>query len=341
MTMRLSVLMTVFNGAATVEEAVGSVLGQTFSDFEFLIVDNASTDDTLQKISRLSDPRIRVIANTQNEGQTKALNRGIREAQGEFGARMDADDVSHPDRFETQINVFDSHPNLGILGSWHDEISETGKYLKTMKYPTDPLEIKCHLLSDGNLTKRCLAHPTVMFRTAVLRAAGGYNESIRFAQDYDLWTRLIGTVEMSNVGRPLLKYRSSQKSASNVHRAELSLELDQIVLANIGRLLPDSLDAERQILLDALRNRSLDSSVTLPQIDQLFNRLFDGLFLGKEMPATAVVHRELIKTYLLPRFFKNNPLQAVTALGGRLRQHPGFLLDSKLQKNVLKVLLNK
>lgn len=334
MSPRVSVVMTVFNGVEHVAEAVESILFQSFSDFEFLIIDNASTDGTVALLKKYSDPRIRLILNESNLGQTKALNRGISASQGEFMARMDADDISLPARLGAQVDYLNAHPRVGVVGSWHDEIDESGRHLKLMKYPSDPLEVKCHLLSDGNLTKRCVAHPTVMFRSAVLLEMGGYDETIKYAQDYELWTRLISKYDIANIPQSLLKYRVSRKSTSNLHRQDMTMELDRIVSAHVARLLPSISKKNEKILCDMLRNRNFSEKVSASDWEILFDHLFQSLFSPSGPDERALRIREQIKVYYLPRLL-------LTTLWGRLLRRPDIWFDSKLHKNFLKVMVNR
>ncbi len=338
---RVTVLMTVYNGGSPLRAAVASVLSQTFSDFEFLIVDNASTDGTVDYLKSLSDPRVRLLLNEANQGQTRALNRGIREARGEFLARMDADDFSMPDRLENQVAYLDNHRDVSVVGGWHDEIDENGAFLKRMRYPTDPLEIKCHLLSDGNLTRRCMSHPTVMFRTEALREMNGYDESIKFAQDYELWTRLVRAHDIANLPRVVLKYRVSQHSTSNKNHGEMTRELDRIVSANINRIWPGIAPRDHGILLQMLRNRWIEEPISLTALEKLFDSLFDRLFAPASPSARALLIRDRIKTYYLPRRLAKEPLRSLFRLGGRSLCQPSLWLDPKLHKNFLKIVVRR
>lgn len=201
----ITVLMAVYNGAEHLAEAIQSVLDQTYRDFEFLIVNDASTDDTARILADFSgqDSRIRVLENSENIGLTKSLNRGLAEARGTYVARMDADDISLPHRFAVQKKFLDEHPGIACVGSGSHIIDEHGISHGTKQLPTDPVLVRFYLM-----LKNSIIHPSVMFRTATIRECGGYNETIRFAQDYDLWSRLVSRGHsIANTPEPLIYYR--------------------------------------------------------------------------------------------------------------------------------------
>lgn len=198
----LSVVMTVFNGSIFLRDAIQSVLTQTYSDFEFLIVNDGSTDDSLNIVEELSrkDSRIRVI-DQENRGLPIALNRAIKESKGDLIARMDADDVALPDRFEKQLAAIDKHA-LTLVGSGVYKISQTGANDGKRIYPAQHAEISAILPM-----RNCICHPTVVFRRDAFLSVGGYDANYQNCQDYDLWLRLIDQGRFCNLREPLLKYR--------------------------------------------------------------------------------------------------------------------------------------
>ena len=337
----LSVLMSVRNGEKFLAEAVKSVLDQSFGDFEFLILDNASTDKSVAIIESFVDPRIRLIKNNTDLGQTRALNKGVALAKGRLLARMDADDVSLKRRFETQMKAFERHPAAVVIGSWHEEVDEKGRFLKIMRYPVDPLEIKCHLLSDGDLTRRCFAHPTVMMKTAVLREKGGYDESIRFAQDYELWTRLFSDCEMHNIPEPLLRYRASHTSTSNTNREEMKRELDWIAGSTVRRLWPDIDDRAAGALVAMLRNRAPLAGTEWDDLSAIFDGLFARLFSKEELTDRHRALRERIKMYYWPRLASHDISSAMTAFRLGIGRVPLVVADGKFHKNIAKTLFRR
>src|SRR4029079_12299348 len=139
---RVTVLMSVYNGERFIEATVRSVLGQTFSEFEFLIVNDGSTDRTRELVASYNDPRVRLVDNNGNIGQTRSLNRGLRMAAGELIARQDSDDVSEPERLRKQVNFMDSHPEVALLGTWYTKIDERGLRMGERSLPCDSTGIR-------------------------------------------------------------------------------------------------------------------------------------------------------------------------------------------------------
>jgi glycosyltransferase involved in cell wall biosynthesis len=196
----VTVLMSVHNGAEHLEGALQSVLNQTLPDFEFLVVDDGSTDATPAILASCDDSRLRVIRQ-ENQGLAVALNTGLRAARGAYVARMDADDLCRPERLERQVAFLEAHPWVGVCGCW--VAARGGGQEEVWRYPVDPDEIRCHLLFHT-----VLAHPSVMLRMDAVRRFGlYYDETFRYAQDYELWERASTDVGLANLPEPLLAYR--------------------------------------------------------------------------------------------------------------------------------------
>ncbi len=209
---RVTVLMSVYNGERYLRDAVDSVLNQTFQDFEFIIVNDGSTDGTSQILAEYAeqDPRIRVIHNQTNTGVTISLNKGLAVAGGKYIARMDADDISAPDRLIKQVSYMDTHPDIGALGSWVEFVDEKGVTLGDWRMPCSPGLIRWSLFF-GN----CMAHASVMMRYDLLEQVGFYSPEFSYAQDYDLWSRLSAVCRMANLPEILLKRRVVESSISS------------------------------------------------------------------------------------------------------------------------------
>lgn len=188
----ISVIMSVYNGERFLRDAVESILSQTFADFEFIITDDGSTDETPQLLTEYAgeDKRIRIIRQS-NIGLTATLNRMIAIANGEFLARMDADDISFSDRFEQQMTKLTNDKNCLAVGCWFQDVDENCKPVAEYVFP-DRTEVLKKFLFKG---KNCYAHGSVMMRTNVMKELKGYR--FRYAQDLDLWLR-IG--EMGSIG---------------------------------------------------------------------------------------------------------------------------------------------
>ena len=139
---RVTVLMSVYNDGLFLPLAVQSILAQTFPDFEFLIIDDGSTDDSIAYLSQLRDPRVRVVRHPQNLGLTQSLQHGVELAQGEYLARLDADDLATPDRLARQVDYLDQHPAIGLLGSAARKIDEAGRSRSFYRVPLNQLHVR-------------------------------------------------------------------------------------------------------------------------------------------------------------------------------------------------------
>ena len=200
---KISVLISVYNGERYIEQALKSIYKQTYRDFEVIIIDDASTDRTAEIVLKMKDSRTFIYRNSQKKGLTRSLNIGIKLCRGEYIARMDADDISRPQRFEKQIEFLKEHPDCVVLGCWCDRIDSNGQIHGAYDgRPIKPTDIKRGLL-DGN----CIAHPTAMVRRALLVEVGGYNEKYAYAQDHDLWLRLSERGQIYNLDEYLVGLR--------------------------------------------------------------------------------------------------------------------------------------
>lgn len=197
----VSVVMTVYNGEPWTAEAVESVLGQTFTDFELVVIDDGSTDATADVLRGYRDERLRVICQSR-AGQTAALNRALRLARAPLLARMDADDVALPRRLERQMEFLAAHPEVGLLGTAGHEIAPTGKIVRTLTPPTDD-----HAIRRTLIRRNPFIHTSVMFRRALLDTVGEYDESFSVAQDYDLWLRMSRRTRLATLAEPLVSRR--------------------------------------------------------------------------------------------------------------------------------------
>ncbi|HJV64636.1 MAG TPA: glycosyltransferase [Geomonas sp.] len=199
--MKVTVLMPVYNGEQHLREAIDSILGQSFTDFEFLIIDDGSKDASAEIAASYRDPRIRLLRNGQNSGLIFTLNRGLEAANGEFIARMDCDDVSLPERLARQVAFLESHPEVGVCGSWFRKFGAGPE--KTLQWSTSSESIRCGLLFDS-----MLGHPTVMLRRKLVGDFGlCYDPAYKNAEDYELWVRAAQHCELANLGEVLLRYR--------------------------------------------------------------------------------------------------------------------------------------
>lgn len=188
-------------------EAVRSVLNQTYTNFELLIVEDGSTDDSLEYLKTVQDQRVRVEVNQINLGMAASLNRGMLLAQGKYIARLDADDISLPDRIQTQLDYFENHQEIEVCGSYAQVISSTGELLFVWKQVTSPLEIGWKILF-----KNPFIHSSVMFRKeTVLRNSISY-QNYSGTEDYQFWSEILKYGQGVNLNKVLVQYRRHDKN---------------------------------------------------------------------------------------------------------------------------------
>lgn len=204
----LSVIMSVFNGEKYVRETVESVLNQSFRDFEFIIVNDGSTDGTSEILRSFKDERIRII-NQENRGLTKSLNRGIGVSEGKYIGRIDCGDIAFEKKFEVQLNFLGENKDICGVGTWANLIDEKGNVIGELKYPTEYEEIKKIILRYNPFV-----HPSLVFRRELFDEIGPYDESFEYAQDYDLVLRAVSKFKIVNLPEILLNYQVSEEAIS-------------------------------------------------------------------------------------------------------------------------------
>lgn len=226
----VSVVMPIYNAERYLAQAIDSILSQTLKNFELILINDASTDKTLQIIYKFKrkDKRIRIINNRKNLQMAKSLNLAIDLAKSDLIARMDQDDISLPHRLEVQYTFMQSHPNVAIVGNDVLIIDENGKIISERTYPTTSNHLKKILFRYS-----AFAHPTVMFRKYAFQRVKGYNPQKHPCEDIDLWFRLGRKYQFASIPRFLLKYRVSLTSGShqNLKKTEiigLKIKIDAI-----------------------------------------------------------------------------------------------------------------
>ena len=247
----VTVLMTVFNAGRFLDAAIRSITTQAFRDFEFLIVDDSSTDESIEVAEAWAgkDPRIRVVRNEANKGQTPCLNQGLRLARGKWIARQDADDLSHPARLSEQYQYLTIHPEVVLLGTNGRMVDGQDRLVAMLDAP---LSHECAEWTSAFLNP--FMHTSVMFRTDIVREEfGGYDETYRIAQDYDLWTRVLLRHRTANLPGRLVCYRHLENSLSKAGKDRAFAEADQISRRQSERVFHRSLDPEEQELLARFR----------------------------------------------------------------------------------------
>lgn len=216
----ISVVMPVYNGEKYLKESIESILNQSYKNFEFIIIDDASTDDSLKIIKKYAkkDKRIKLLQNKTNLKEPKSRNRGFAIARGKYISIMDADDISLSNRFELQLRAFKNDKNLSVCGGAIDIIDDQGFIIGKRSYPKTTEEIKRTLS-----IRSPFANPSVMFKKLILKKVGFYDETFFSSNDYDFWFRVINKgYRTKNLEKPLIKYRiHKQQSKYTVLKDEL------------------------------------------------------------------------------------------------------------------------
>lgn len=281
----VSVLMPVYNGSRFLPAALASVLAQTFRNFELIAIDDGSTDGSSQILQEFArrDTRIRVVRQ-DNQGIVASLTCALALARAPLVARMDADDISRPDRFAKQVAFLERHPDIVTVSGAMDVIDENGVYLRTEAFPTLPESIASELLH-----RSCVSHPAVMARTTTLRSVGGYRTGAQYAEDYDLWLRISEIGKIANLPDVLLSYRLHTVKISTRHYIEQ--ELAVLAARGAARLRrrgePDPLAAPDARLALGYRSLQRIFADAVPRAE--FGFSFFSTVLGKaaELGSTA------------------------------------------------------
>jgi glycosyltransferase involved in cell wall biosynthesis len=280
----VSVVMPAFNAAEFLDEAIRSILDQTFRDFELIIINDGSNDDTasiLQHYER-ADERLRVY-HQENKGVISALNRACRLARGQYIARMDADDVSLPHRLERQVDYIEHHPEIGILGTWISKIGQDGSVVGSWCPSPNPNALKWKHFFGA-----CVCHPAVLMRRSVLEKINYYRAGSAPIEDEDLWLRASAVTEFGNVPEILFKYRVW--NGSTYHRFRKSSGEAQINL--LFSFITDFMQVAPS--LEAVAGLKLKKCQSLHQV-LLAATLIESLFQSfqKANPLTTEEYREI------------------------------------------------
>ena len=330
MTPAVSVVMPVRNAARFLRAALDSVLGQTFTDFEIVVVDDDSTDESMSIVRAYTDPRIRLVQTGRHVGVGAALNAGLRAAAADLVARQDADDVSEPDRLERQVPVFRSRPALALLGTQGTIIDEAGRPCGLIDRSIEPASIRWYALLDNPFI-----HTSVMFRPGVVEACGGYDEQPRLSQDYALWTRILAGHEARNLPDRLVRYRVNEASvtgpltfgtAVDDYRALFDEIVRTRVTANVTAMFGQAISSADALLL--ARFVSGVHPADVQQFLTVFERLLKVYRTAhREETATTDFYRTLARQYdaLAFRITPPDRLRSLQVYAAALSRHPGLI----------------
>lgn len=275
---KVSIVMSVYNGDHYLREAVDSILAQTFKNFEFIVIDDGSTDNTwaiLQDYAK-NDSRIILVRNTGNIGLPRSLNEGLALAKGIYIARQDADDISLPERLATQVSYLDQHPLLGILGTAVHVIDDNGNHQNTRCPAVTDTAIRWKLLFNN-----AFCHTSVMIRASILEKHQlSYDNTFQYSQDYELWTRIMWYTQGENLEIPLVCFRDHNKSISFTKKHQQWQLASYVSTREIKRLFPQHCFSQEEI--NALRQCHMARGLTyldlslVPSIIQLFEIFQEG-----------------------------------------------------------------
>lgn len=262
----ISVILPVYNASDYLAEAIESILNQSFKNFELLIINDGSTDHSKEIINSFSDARIRYIDNNGNKGLIHTLNRGIEESKGTYIARMDADDISLPNRFEIQFNYMEQHPQVGACGTYAEYIGDRQGF---WQYPIDDEDIRCRLMWGSSII-----HPTAFIRTSILNThCIKFSNEYIAAEDYKIWVDISYVAQLHNIPEVLLKYRTHSHQVTTTKGSTMDYTKTKIIAENIVSIGVNLLESDFEILLNFITykyNFQVDELIRLTDIYNLF-----------------------------------------------------------------------
>lgn len=295
----ISVIMPVYNESLYIKDAIKSILNQSYQDFELIIIDDASTDNTVDLINQFNDDRIILIQKKNNTGYTDSLNLGIEKCSGRYIARMDGDDICHEDRFKMQFEFLDNNLDYILCGSQFKRIDGQSSFI----LPAENDEIKAMLLRGNQFI-----HPSVMIRKSVLIENNlRYNKEREPAEDYDLWVRLMPYGKFNNLIKPLVTYRIH---AGQISQRSFKIQKEQdfhtrmLYLNNLGV----SLNQNESLVLENIY--STDKALSLDFLLKHYQSMAVKIKLGLMSnfnesriisKITMLIEKDLIKHRLLKK----------------------------------------
>lgn len=340
----VTVLMTVYNGGHYIASTIESVLNQSYRDFEFLIVDDCSTDDSMKVVSFYKDERIVVHHNEKNLGQTKSLNKGLKAARGKYVARIDADDMAFPFWLEKLVFFIEGNPGYVVVSTNAviiDGANRIKKILASASYPDVILK---------SLTASPINHIGCMMRRDVILENGGYDESFHIAADYELWSKLIRKgYKLTSLNTPLVAWRVHEQSMSVSDKGARALsELSHIIRENVCSLAQLNIEESDAVLIGRLLyDMSGFSRAQFLRIQRVLKDIFRNLNLSlrlKEAFSIRVFKKQLLTIYVRRAFacIRDNDMKAFRDTAwqyikenGVLNVFPVFLVCSLFGKKVI------
>ena len=285
---KVSVITPVYNGEAYLAQAIASILGQSFDDFEYWLVDDASTDGTAAILQDYAarDCRVRLLRNPINLHQSGAINTALQEATGDYIAILDADDIAHPERLARQVAFLEIHPSVGVVGSQVQGIDAQGLPRGDTRFPTDPQYSRWVIFFGTPVL-----HSAAMVRRELFSAIKGYSRRWRYANDYSLWAELIKRTDISNVPETLVSYRRHGQQISSASNRPQTAEVWLLIYSMMAERLQlrPSLDAIGA-LYRGVRGLPLEDDESLLRASALLAQLHDR-YLAVEAPDAVMASK--------------------------------------------------
>ncbi|MEW6455193.1 MAG: glycosyltransferase [Acidobacteriota bacterium] len=335
----VSVVMSVYNGENYLEKSIESILYQTFRNFEFIIINDGSTDSTGAILTRYQkiDKRIFVF-NQENQGVIASLNRGCHLSKGKYIARMDADDISLPERLQKQVEYMELHPEIDFLGTSMELIDQNRIPLKKLCLPTMPGLIRWCLLFEN-----CMSHASVMMRRSIIEKVGLYHIEAQHAEDYDLWTRASFKTKLANLPEVLLCHRIGVNNITSRYFPEQEQAVIKVMHSSISQTLNKEIPIKTIISLHQMvRENFLNDFHQIQEVYKLIENLYRSylkLVSLNSIEAKAVAldaaKKILILTVSAARLFK---WKALWLFIRAIKLNPKVLLPEYISRGIRKLI---
>lgn len=266
-TKSISILLPVYNAGSFLNDTLMSLIQQNFDDFEIICIDDCSTDNSyeiLEKFKKNYPDKVVLLKNEKNLGIVGTLNKGFEKARGKYIARMDADDISHPQRLKKQFSYMEKHPEIGICGC---QVYKFGATNRKVYLPRSSEDVKATLLFNC-----CLIHPSVVMRTEVIKKNNiRYSTDFEYAEDFEFWTRAMEFCEIANLKERLLKYRVHSKSISS-SRFSRQKELEKNIIKKQMKKYFSQLSNEETDLISGFEQLNLTN---VPKLHSACQKILD------------------------------------------------------------------
>lgn len=290
---KVTVLMAAYNGEKSIRKTIESVLGQTFQDFEFLIIDDCSTDKMSEIIQAYRDPRLVISANTTNLGQINSLNRGLEKAKGIYIARTDSGDISLPARLERQVAYLETHPQVVVVGTGAVRYDSQGRTIDVLRMPGSP-----ELMRRMAVITSPIIHVSVLMQKSIILQYGGYQPAYHISADYELWSRLLqDNLPLANLPEILVGYEVSPTSLGNVTKGGILIaEASKIIQSNMAAFARRSVSLKQAE--DIYKFFMLDMDILSQDEIYMTAGLYEDIMVELHVPR-RVIHYYLLRKYAI------------------------------------------